>query len=570
MKHAPYFLAMLLLAAVAVHANTYKLRDHDTYTSSNWKSHSSFADQNDSTKKGAGWVNADDPSDTMDFPVAGHDYVSEGFTLRTTELTSGCTFAGDTLKLLTPNFVDGQFDDKLGTDFGRLMFKNKGSSTVAIADFTLENAAVTFSDTYANLGIPVLTGQLTIANGYKGFFGTPATGDTGDRRADIRSSLVGSGTLVVYFASADTQAIFSGDMGGVFVIGGGEDAAEVAQGVNSSFADSEITVLANGKLESSNKYSEWGRCKSLTVRDGGTANILPYAGFYISSSVTLRGSIVTGKATVTEKVTSEASDTLSALDGLWSFASWHRDLSVADGTAPVDLRLRELKSYSPEYSIRKVGAGTLRTTGNCANLNWPVMVNAGTWLVDNPSAYGLGKSTATVAKGACLGGRGFIGASTVLPDGTATLTLAAGTADSYATLAPGSIDETTGEHLLGTLTVASESVTNDVSLGAFSHVRIELPKRPSGASEVAVDRLVVHGRLAIGDDAVLDLTAADPNGVRGGTYTILHADAGIAGTFASVQKPNGLGCTVRYVAGQDGVTRDIEVSVAKALVIFIL
>ena len=889
-------LVLLTLAAVTVQAKTYRLRDHDTY--SNNISHTSFADPGQVSRNGAGWVNVDDPSDTANFPAAGNDYLADGKTLRTTESTSGCTFAGETLTLLTPDYGSRTAAD-LGTTFGRLMFKNKGSSTVTIADLRVENGAITFSDTYANLGIPVLAGRMTVVAGDQALVGTLASGDTGDRRGDIRSTLVGSGTLVVGFASADTTAYFSGDMsgftgrvlidhdgskfaslagggkmvvsesatwfgnpsavdnagvtfqkagklcfmadvastgvnrgfkfkgsgatldvaegksvtidgplsgtggfvksgegtltltgdnsglsgiiavsagrlvagsdtalgsaevvttgagvfvpygneessepvvcvwtgaaddyrwdspnnwdglvvprridtavftdsgmtngcrvlvsgravasnlvirtelaftfaedesgsmtlqrleredvdgategyvdfrvpvallgdansecvwtiggsngirlygaltkvlptamtlrklgggsldlysaateyrsqwsveegklvsratgalGGTITIGGGEAKAEVAQGVDSSLVGgATVKVATNGTFTSGSRYSDYGRMSTLEVRDGGTASLLSYFGDYLGY-VTLRGSTITGRPTAAYTLTSEASAVMSYIDGTWDVSSYSdRSISVADGEAPVDLKVKLIRTNSPDtYTLKKTGAGTLRTTSNCTELLWPVSLEGGVWLADNPSQYGLGKNKVTVKKGACLGGCGFVGAASV--QSTAAVTLESGTESSFATIAPGSVDETTGAHVFGTLTVASEATTNNVSLGSYAHLRAGLAARQPGSPAYVADQLVVHGALTIGANAVLDLasSSASAGEIRAGRYRVAHADNGIAGEFATVLKPAGLRCSVDYVLDTaTGKTCDIEAVVNRGLVLLI-
>ena len=108
---------------------------------------------------------------------------------------------------------------------------------------------------------------------------------------------------------------------------------------------------------------------------------------------------------------------------------------------------------------------------------------------------------------------------------------ATGYSTSPATIAPGSIDETTGAHIFGTLTVGTESQTNAVVFGNHSKLAIS-------AGQQGADALVVHGTVdisATGTQLAISAVGAMDR-VRAGTYTILEADA-ITGQFATVTAP---------------------------------
>ena len=119
------------------------------------------------------------------------------------------------------------------------------------------------------------------------------------------------------------------------------------------------------------------------------------------------------------------------------------------------------------------------------------------------------------------------------------MTVAAGTAEKHAVVAPGSIDEGTGAHLYGTLTVGSETQTNSVTLGSQSVLRIGIGPKDAETRQPQADKLVVHGNLQIGANCTLDLvsnSAVDLDEIVSGTYTIAEADK-ITGEFSAVLKP---------------------------------
>ncbi len=72
------------------------------------------------------------------------------------------------------------------------------------------------------------------------------------------------------------------------------------------------------------------------------------------------------------------------------------------------------------------------------------------------------------------------------------------------------------------------------------------------------DKLKVYGNLVIGENCTLDLTtnSAELNEIKGGTYTIVEADA-ITGTFATVLKPKNT-WKVEYVSEGDEATSVVK------------
>jgi len=184
--------------------------------------------------------------------------------------------------------------------------------------------------------------------------------------------------------------------------------------------------------------------------------------------------------------------------------------------------------------LSKKGNGTLKWTATAGpNSSSPMQVSGGTLLCDNESGTPIGNTALSVGAGATLGGRGFIGGTE-----RGNVVIANGSSTKYAVVAPGSIDDESGAHLYGRLTVGSETVANSVALGNWAHLEIGVGPKNSATKRSDVDKLMVYGDLEIGSNCTLDLTAntAALDKIAGGTYTIVEADK-ITGEFSSVVKP---------------------------------
>lgn len=363
------------------------------------------------------------------------------------------------------------------------------------------------------------------------------------------------------------RAEASSSIGGSITVGGGGATATLRAEANDAFAGSaNLTVKADGTFDANNKTSGSSRIATLSVGEGGVVTNVPNwsAGFAVRT-LNLSGGSFSGYASAVENIAAQASDAMSIVNGTVESAAYNtwRTITVGDGPCPVDLALSRVASgygSAATDTLAKEGAGTIRTTSDCDGLVKTVAIRAGAWYVDNPSRYGLGTAKTSVNAGAKLGGTGFIGASATQQDGF-TLTLANGSAASFATLSPGTVDATTGAHVRGSLTVGSESVPNGVSLGSNARLEIGLPVRGDGGA-VEQDGLVVHGVLAIGSDCALDLSAHLPDGpgkALAGSFVAVHADGGVDGAFATVVSPQGRRCAVEYV--ETGSGTDIVVIV---------
>ena len=210
---------------------------------------------------------------------------------------------------------------------------------------------------------------------------------------------------------------------------------------------------------------------------------------------------------------------------------WRTTIPVEDGAAPIDLEMAGF--LCGNMLFRKTGAGVMaltRPTGNTAyRVGYSYLLDAGTLLVDNVSGTGTGSNGVTVAGGATLGGTGKIFGL----QNQAHITLGGSSASLLATIAPGTLDRTTGEELCGTLTLGNVDepvVTNAVVFGNYSLLRAQLGKQGSG------DRLAVYGNLKL--DSALNkdyLNIVDPAAnVPSGEHVLVTFSNVLSGRFDSV------------------------------------
>lgn len=374
----------------------------------------------------------------------------------------------------------------------------------------------------------------------------------------------GAGTVALAAAGVTPQPDFlvtagvlqperQGALVGNATIGGGDVSARLNCTVNMAIGNIDnVTVLTNGTALL--RQTNWGyMAQTMTAQDGGTIQVYDWSYGHVIRlrGGTLQGGFMNCGSYSGQGIYSYASAIPSFFRAGFTFSQYGGAvLSVEDGEAIVDLTIAGNISWSADSwnSISKNGAGTLRMTGTSGGKSsQPFQLNAGTLLCDNASGTPIGNTLLNVNAGATLGGTGFVGGT---ERGNVEVV---GTEANPATVAPGSINETTGAHVYGTLTVGSETQTNTVSLGAFTRVKIGVGPKDAHTLLSDVDRLTVNGGVTIGENCVLDLSSntAALDTVSGGTFTILSATDGITGEFATVIKPKN-SWKVTYVSEQVG------------------
>lgn len=350
--------------------------------------------------------------------------------------------------------------------------------------------------------------------------------------------------------SASAVSSFRGDV----VVGDGNAEVHFTCTVDNAPANQDngsVTVQSNATA--SLRLVNWGHFPYQVFADGGTISL---SGYSYMRRVLLRGGTVSVGGAIyssgysSQGIVSYASSETSRFNGQMQFNGYgSATISVEDGEAPVDLVMnRNVWWGGGSSTLYKTGAGTLKWIATSGpDSGSPIQINGGTLLCDNESGTPIGNTALAVNAGATLGGTGFVGGTergNVVVSGTAT---------NPGILAPGSIDESTGAHVYGTLTVGSEAQSNTISLGAFTRVKIGVGPKDAQTLLSDVDRLTVNGGVTIGENCVLDLTSntAALDTVSGGTFTILSATDGITGEFATVNKPKN-SWKVTYVSEQVG------------------
>ena len=215
-------------------------------------------------------------------------------------------------------------------------------------------------------------------------------------------------------------------------------------------------------------------------------------------------------------------------------------------SVPVDCTVNGRISYTwlPRDGFVKSGAGVLRLTGDNAygggtdSNSGLTDIQEGAVLIDNTVGSGSGASKVVVRPGTLLGGTGMIGGNPATikhwngngnyGNYSDACIRAAGSTTAQAVVAPGTIDDATGTHVIGTLNVGSAELANPATLGNYTTLRIGV--RPEG-----VDKLEVCGKVTIGETGtVLDFDVAGDTTKVCGRHVILSATEGIEGDFTAV------------------------------------
>jgi len=221
-------------------------------------------------------------------------------------------------------------------------------------------------------------------------------------------------------------------------------------------------------------------------------------------------------------------------------------------------------SYYNGY-FDKQGEGVMRFSSVTNNYRGPTRVSQGTMLADNASGSATGKGGVRVVNVGVLGGVGTVGglAGATNP----TLFVGSTSATGYAVIHPGTIDDVTGKHVVGTLTAGSAVQSCATTFDNRSALRIS-------AGHSGTDQLQVYGKVTItGEDNLVDIVAddGDPRPIRTGVYRILTATEGIEGAFAGVRAPTKCWAVVPVLGTgeQASVVVALDLVIKNGLTVFI-
>lgn len=276
-----------------------------------------------------------------------------------------------------------------------------------------------------------------------------------------------------------------------------------------------FTVYSNGALSfgGAAQYLQG----NLTLIGGSFTGTQPY--FQTGSAVFMTGGvfggIIYGNGNYGITSYSNASPAIVSA----SLRGNNHTFTVNRGSGPIDL-LFTGNMVENGKTLTKSGAGVMASSGG--NTYSITAVTAGTLLVNNTSGSGTGNGAVTVNAGSIFGGTGFIGGVANYSNANVTAT---GTSGNPAVVAPGSIDPTTGDHIIGTLTVGNLAVqTNNVTFSAYSTLKVNI------ATNGACDKLVVNGTLSlITLTDTLEMNVADVAALNPGTYTLVTYQQRAAG-----------------------------------------
>jgi len=355
-----------------------------------------------------------------------------------------------------------------------------------------------------------------VSGGVAGAFGLTKTGSG---ELDLGATSYTGDTTVL---AGTLKAIAANAILGNLAVGGGTSAAVFdGSGQSNAIANSKnVSVLTNGTVT-------LGSAENINalIVNGGTFNT-NYS--YVNGSITMTGGVIGGAGAIYgthSSITTLASATMAMFNvanNIYNFAN--STYNIADGAAVVDLKVNgALLAGGAGYSISKTGAGLMMLTAASSQADANFNVTNGMLLVNNATGSGTGKSAVNVSAttaNATLGGTGIIGGVSTYTAANVSLT---GSAGFTATLAPGSVDETTGAHIIGTLTVGSATQANNVTFNNFSTLATAI----SGTTN---DRLTINGNLTIVAGATLAITGTP----TAASYTLASWTGTRTGTFATL------------------------------------
>ena len=386
--------------------------------------------------------------------------------------------------------------------------------------------------------------SLIVSNKISGGSFTLTKNGTGELDMAVANSYGTTYVLAGTLKPVVNVTIVPGDL----VVGGGSNAAVFSgASANASIASSgSMYAQTNGTIYLGNAQYE----RYWYTYTGGT--IVDNYSYVNGGNIYMAGGTINGSGNTYGTlygITTYATNTtalISVSPGVWGYGSV--TINVADGTAPIDLKLAAgVAAGASGYTLTKSGAGVLQLAAGSSYADNTTAISAGTFLADNPSGSATATSTVTIASGAMLGGTG-----TIVGAGVKISLTAGSSTNSMATLWPGTINATNGQHVIGTLTVGSAAQSNTVTFGKFTRLAIQL-----GATTGSCDRLVVNGYLNLGGLANTNYLDLNASGVmpHAGTYTVATF-GGLTGRFTTVRSAPGAQLppyyAVRYLGTSSG------------------
>ena len=386
------------------------------------------------------------------------------------------------------------------------------------------------------------------------------------------------GTWLVEEGFVTTSA--KGAIRGSIKIGGAGKSAVVQVSEDGFSNGTSAEVLERGELRTG-KIAMNGtayRLDPLVVHDGGT---VVTTGSLAFKNVNLYGATISGdgnNAVLTRAgnnnscmIESKRADKTSIIDvtltsGGTSY-SWY--LKAARGSAPVDmLVVRPIKEGNVAGNLWLSGGGVIKLTASMPDLKQRLLIGD----VSNKSrvdcfvdgaSMASGKNTTYVRYGSTLAGTGTLANTAGVAfsvDGTAVTVNddANAPAGSLCTIAPGSINGETGDHVFGTMTIGAEDFSRAVKFNTNGRLLCHIGENR------ASDKLMVYGTVKVtGEGNQIEVVVPeDLKRARTGKYTLLEARDGIVDAEGNaVAEPFAFTCANKKVTF--GVEKNAEGKIVK-------
>jgi outer membrane autotransporter protein len=420
--------------------------------------------------------------------TAGARGVLETATLSKGYDTASATFDGGILRASgsSTDFISSYAGDYVTIGVGGMFLDTNGFDVTASSALSGAGAL-----TKQGAGTLILSANNSYAGGTTIETGVLQLGD-GGTAGSILGNIADNGTLAFNRADAVSIAGLVSGSGAVRQAGAGTTILLAANSYSGG------TAISAGALQLGNG----GTTGSITgdVTDNGTlifnrSDALGFAGV-----ISGNGGIVQAGAgnTTLSGANSYGGGTVIAAGMLTGSATSFGSGAITDNATLVIDQATDsafANAINGSGSFTKQGAGRLNYTGS-GSLSGATTVTAGLLSVNGSLAV----SAVTVQGGAMLGGNGTVGATTI---------------QSGATIAPG--------NSIGTL-----HVSGAYRQAAGSVYQVQLDPN-SGAS----DLITASGAAVLDSGAGLSVVKDQPGAYRlGATYTVLHADGGVSGTYA--------------------------------------
>ena len=322
-----------------------------------------------------------------------------------------------------------------------------------------------------------------------------------------------------------------GVLRGVFFVGGAGKPVRCFTGDNALSKPSSMHLLSGGLFDVGNMGS--GRCNPIHVYSGSEMIIRKDKRF-ITAAFNLYGATVSGEGAIGSSDTNSkyleahASSAMSVLDVPFVGNGYALNIRAARGSVPVDLFINKpLSAGDKSQSVTVSGGGIIKSVASNENLRYKMIIgnsdakSAVTCYLDGSTGAG-GQSCVYVHYDSTLAGIGTFGNC----NSTTNLAISLngdGKTPNRCTLAPGTIDENSGAHVHGTMTVGSPEISRRVLFTSKCRLLCRIGENRQ------CDKLMVYGPVEVeGADNIVEIAVPDDlRKVRAGRYTILEARDGI-------------------------------------------